>query len=239
MKQVQQGKAQTEEEHKKYDTDCMVCMKLMIEPVKLDCGHLICLSCLEKTLMVKRECPACRKHIPMNFKLKVDTVTQQMCKNSRSEEFKEGYAELKQEIDRRNLYCDMDFVLGNRHEHVPQKVKVGEKWITRNLHKWTLFLKASDPTVDASLTELIEKVKVSLDEDYGATYAWIRPKDDKFELTYTGWAPFVSTVTIYWKRETGMRFEPTSVYHRLSFKGKGQWNEVTLRVLKQAKRLLE
>lgn len=49
-----------EEENKNADGDCPVCMSLMIEPTKLNCGHRFCIQCMDEVLKTNEKCPMCR-----------------------------------------------------------------------------------------------------------------------------------------------------------------------------------
>ncbi len=42
------------------DFDCSLCMKLLVEPVSLACGHTYCRACLIRAISVQPCCPYCR-----------------------------------------------------------------------------------------------------------------------------------------------------------------------------------
>ncbi len=46
--------------HPCQDFDCSLCMKLLVEPVSLACGHTYCRACLIRAISVQACCPYCR-----------------------------------------------------------------------------------------------------------------------------------------------------------------------------------
>eukprot|EP00002_Diphylleia_rotans_P029783 TRINITY_DN607_c0_g1_i20.p1 TRINITY_DN607_c0_g1~~TRINITY_DN607_c0_g1_i20.p1 ORF type:complete len:441 (-),score=90.75 TRINITY_DN607_c0_g1_i20:1510-2832(-) len=45
------------------DTDCVICLSLMINPHLTPCGHTFCLECISKHLESKQSCPLCSKQL--------------------------------------------------------------------------------------------------------------------------------------------------------------------------------
>ena len=52
--------SEVEEEEEKLDTECIVCLNTMVEPVTLPCNHTFCRECLNVFFRTKVECPLCR-----------------------------------------------------------------------------------------------------------------------------------------------------------------------------------
>ena len=46
------------------ETNCAICMLIMVEPATLECKHSFCIICIVKVFNNKRECPMCRHAIP-------------------------------------------------------------------------------------------------------------------------------------------------------------------------------
>ncbi len=44
---------------------CCICLLHMTDPVTLACGHSSCKACIEQCLASKRECPECRRTVPL------------------------------------------------------------------------------------------------------------------------------------------------------------------------------
>ena len=44
--------------------DCCICLNLMIEPVRLACGHRFCGTCLKQAANERPRCPLCRVKSP-------------------------------------------------------------------------------------------------------------------------------------------------------------------------------
>ena len=42
------------------DTECILCMKLLFEPVTTPCGHTFCRACFARTTDHSNKCPMCR-----------------------------------------------------------------------------------------------------------------------------------------------------------------------------------
>ena len=60
------------------DFDCPLCLKLLVEPISLTCGHTFCRGCLTRALSLHPNCPMCRQNTfvtprdqPVNFVLAV------------------------------------------------------------------------------------------------------------------------------------------------------------------------
>ncbi|XP_063409313.1 uncharacterized protein LOC134692736 isoform X2 [Mytilus trossulus] len=39
--------------------DCVICMDTITEPMRLNCGHVFCVDCIEESLKIKPVCPTC------------------------------------------------------------------------------------------------------------------------------------------------------------------------------------
>ncbi|KIZ03391.1 hypothetical protein MNEG_4574, partial [Monoraphidium neglectum] len=58
------------------DTECILCMKLLCEPVTTPCGHTFCRSCFSRALDHSSKCPCCRtvlhvaRELPVSITLK-------------------------------------------------------------------------------------------------------------------------------------------------------------------------
>lgn len=48
--------------------DCALCMKLLVEPVGLLCGHTFCKSCIKRSLALQPSCPMCRASCHLSIK---------------------------------------------------------------------------------------------------------------------------------------------------------------------------
>mmetsp|Transcript_32792 Transcript_32792/g.50058 ORF Transcript_32792/g.50058 Transcript_32792/m.50058 type:complete len:89 (+) Transcript_32792:960-1226(+) len=79
---------------------------------------------------------------------------------------------------------------------------------------------------------MISKVRFGLDESFGVDYMDVRAESAKaFEMTFNGWGTFTVPMTIYWKRETGIK-EPLELEHYLCFEGSGKWRSVNVPISK-------
>lgn len=65
------------EDDKNLETECPICMRLMVEPCRLPCEHVYCAYCTQTFLVNKRECPMDRKKIADSWKITVDRALQE------------------------------------------------------------------------------------------------------------------------------------------------------------------
>ena len=64
---------------------------------------------------------------------------------------------------------DIEFIYGNRHELVPAKNG------SDNKHRWTAFIKAKDPKIQANLGRIIDKVNLGLHPTFGVDHVVMKP----------------------------------------------------------------
>ena len=90
----QNGRKETKTEHKPErnltmddDLECLVCMKLLYEPVSTPCGHTFCRPCFQRTLDHTPSCPMCRRQFYAGFDLPVNTVMKKILERSFPEEY--------------------------------------------------------------------------------------------------------------------------------------------------------
>ncbi|SBT71332.1 RING zinc finger protein, putative [Plasmodium malariae] len=75
------------------DMECAICMKLLIIPVTIPCGHNFCRDCLEKAKEYKNSCPLCRS--PMGDKKNINILLSELIK----EKYPLTYAKRLEEIE--------------------------------------------------------------------------------------------------------------------------------------------
>ncbi|ANQ08125.1 Uncharacterized protein PCOAH_00025590 [Plasmodium coatneyi] len=63
QKELDPPKDESEKEHIPSELECAICMKLLIIPVTIPCGHNFCRDCLEKAKEYKNTCPLCRSNM--------------------------------------------------------------------------------------------------------------------------------------------------------------------------------
>eukprot|EP01103_Thecamoeba_quadrilineata_P006164 TRINITY_DN1588_c0_g1_i1.p1 TRINITY_DN1588_c0_g1~~TRINITY_DN1588_c0_g1_i1.p1 ORF type:complete len:232 (-),score=41.86 TRINITY_DN1588_c0_g1_i1:417-1112(-) len=49
------------------DFDCLLCMRLLYEPITTPCGHTFCRECLARSLDLSNRCPMCRALVFINI----------------------------------------------------------------------------------------------------------------------------------------------------------------------------
>ncbi|CRG96281.1 RING zinc finger protein, putative [Plasmodium gallinaceum] len=75
------------------EVECSICMKLLIVPVTIPCGHNFCRDCLEKVKEYKNSCPLCRSN--MGDKKNINILLGELIK----EKYPITYAKRLEEIE--------------------------------------------------------------------------------------------------------------------------------------------
>lgn len=140
--------------------ECSICMSLMVEPIRISCSHLFCLSCLEKLILDgNMKCPMDRKEFKIEKDLKFDQTIFDSNLEKSPDEFKDKAVKILKERQLMAGLAEILIVFGNKH----QSMKTGED----NKHKWTAFVEVKKSTgrVTDYLNELRKRTK--LDEFVG------------------------------------------------------------------------
>ncbi|KAH7447075.1 hypothetical protein KP509_01G089900 [Ceratopteris richardii] len=98
------------------DFDCVLCLKLLYEPVTTPCGHSFCRACLLQAMDHGNKCPICRVVLLLSPKTYPVSVT---LKNIIEKNFHEEHAARKEEMDMKSSsdgkeilpFFVMDFVM--------------------------------------------------------------------------------------------------------------------------------
>ncbi len=48
-------------------SECAICLESLLQPCKLECGHVFCFLCIKGSLNQKNECALCRSKIKENY----------------------------------------------------------------------------------------------------------------------------------------------------------------------------
>lgn len=64
--------AKISEDDNTIESECGICMTVMVEPVKFPCKHVFCAQCAQVFLVQSRECPLCRVEVPKGWTMTVD-----------------------------------------------------------------------------------------------------------------------------------------------------------------------
>lgn len=76
------------------DFECVLCTKLLCEPVTTPCGHSFCSQCLRRSLDHKNKCPFCRTVLHLTQDLPVSVTLKNIIQRSFPEEYKERQQEM-------------------------------------------------------------------------------------------------------------------------------------------------
>jgi len=207
------------------DSECGICLNLMVEPAKVPCGHYFCIECLEKVLINNRKCPFCRKDVSLNFQPKIDVKMQQEIAKNHPTEYKKRVEELKAQRALELQKVKLVLQYGNTHREVNAQ--------NGNSHDWTAFVKSAHGNVDIS--KFIEQVEFKLHPTFHNPVRIC--KKQPYKVSCLGWGTFWIPITIYWKPELEMGH--TELNHYLSFNGEGEWHTVTIEIEKEKLEKLE
>ena len=143
--------------------------------------------------------------------------------------------EVEKELRARQLIAENQFPLriqfGNRHEIVKNNKKGSA---VQNNHRWTAFIKFTDPKVNQFSLRLIEKVRFGLHPSFGVDHMDVKANaEGKFEIAFNGFGTFTVPITIFFRREVGLPYpRQVKLDHYLSFEGKGGWKTVQIDIEK-------
>ena len=154
----------------KKDSDCPICLNIMVEPVQLKCVHRFCLHCIKdvfaQTELLDEKCPICRADVDYKFQTKqmvVDTTFKEYLKS----QFHDEYMARKRVLRKQNLLQEnklkfndklkIKFVIGNSYKLIKLKDDKNKDKKVQNEHYWTVFVKLENK--DLSIGKLIDKVR--------------------------------------------------------------------------------
>ena len=88
------------------EVECPVCMDVLVDPVSVDCGHVMCLRCLMKSIKAARfeaKCPLCRREVTWRaHNMKIRAAVAWEVENNMTEkemaEYMERMAEYRAEV---------------------------------------------------------------------------------------------------------------------------------------------
>uniref|UniRef100_UPI00398F2175 zinc-binding protein A33-like n=1 Tax=Pristiophorus japonicus TaxID=55135 RepID=UPI00398F2175 len=99
------------------DLTCSICLSLFVEPVRLDCDHNFCKSCIERCWENKEQavsCPECRAVFPQKC-YKNTRVLANLSEKTRQLELtpnpEKGQSHCEEHDEKLKLFCDDDRTL--------------------------------------------------------------------------------------------------------------------------------
>jgi len=193
---------------------CTICMRLLYEPITLECSHNFCKLCLKlllrSTTSESKLCPMCRFDLG-DFDLDTSSINSEMrteLKEKYPELYKERRKEFSEEIeDEKNKYVKK-LVVGNDCKDSFQRGD--EKW-----KLWTFYVLMEE---EENLSEYIEKIVVNLHSTFSPSQLTF--KKPPFEVQRSGWGTFEINFTVYFTEQTKKR--PLDLSWYLSFRDGGR-----------------
>ncbi|CAK93198.1 unnamed protein product (macronuclear) [Paramecium tetraurelia] len=199
---------------------CPICLGVFVDPCKLQCNHIFCLSCLLELVdfnFIQYKCPMCRIQI-MNDKgpFKIDEEIQHIVQTCFKEEFQKRQQEIKlnQEVNQKEMKIKINY--GNEYRYFEEEKS--------NKHQWTLYVTLDyvsqfdqTPLNSLVLIELVDNVKFILDETFYPDVIVVR--NPPFQLTRRGWDVFSIPIEITFKPQ--YKLDPIKIEHHLVFQQGG------------------
>ncbi|PSN71513.1 hypothetical protein BS50DRAFT_487046 [Corynespora cassiicola Philippines] len=242
--------AENAPESVQHDDLCPICQMLLFAPVRTQCNHLLCASCMTQWADVssttnlahasldfdlrdfdanydpirdlEANCPMCRTHTAASLD---DELAKQL-----EERYPVTWAERKVEEETarggrvgQNGVEGIMILIGNKHQ-----IDIGE---ATNIHDWTFFVRTSRPDV-------VKEVRVNLHPTFRPPRLVLRKPP--FEVHRYGWGTFNIEATIIlkapyrWVREATDEPEyALSLDWTLDFGGRGGQGRIRAKIQKQ------
>ena len=217
--------------------DCCICYEIMIEPLKLKCGHRFCAHCFKKATGINKQCPLCRAKTDGTKvdRHSIDLKYQKQLKQKFSDQFEKRYKELEEAGYLVADMIDVQFEVGNRFKLL-KKFNTNKQGY-ENKNEWTAFvymrpLKVDDYTFQ-HVSRLVSHVTFELCEGWpGKLLQKVEAKagDREVALKRRGWGYFELPITIHFHKE--LKIEPMECYHMLDFDN-GDYKVKTLTLSKK------
>ncbi|KAH7371425.1 hypothetical protein BKA66DRAFT_469790 [Pyrenochaeta sp. MPI-SDFR-AT-0127] len=231
-----------------HDDLCPICQLLLFTPVRTQCNHLLCASCMaqwadtsstnqivhssldvnladfdpnyDPTYDLEANCPMCRTHTTAS--------PDQALARQLERKYPETYAErrVEEEVDRGSRVGaggveGVMILIGNKH-----------RWIRRadddNEHDWTFFVRTSRP-------DLVKKIRIDLHPTFRPPRLTLR--HPPYEVRRLGWGTFTIDAEIVLKApyswvvdNAGTQQSTLELTWTLDFEGRGRQGRVRAKV---------
>jgi len=200
------------------DYTCMICLRLLYEPVKLECSHSFCGLCLKKLLRstLNKACPLCRRDLA-DFdqeNAKPDASIENILKKQHASLLAKRQQEHVADIEEEKHKIVKKLIVGNDCVNAPG----GDK----DWKKWTLYLHFEGDEQETG--KFIEKVVVKLHETFRPPV--LEFKKPPFEVSRVGWGVFEINMTLHFQSAT--KKHPMDISWYLSFRDGGRHKIVDL-----------
>jgi hypothetical protein len=141
--------------------DCPICFNMIVEPTRIICGHVYCLSCVEKVVISGDiRCPYDRKPFDYQKDLKLDKRIQQQNLDKDKKTFYETATKLLEY--RKTSFKLEEYTLnfGNYHSVIDST--------NQNRHKWTSFVYLTK--LNNGIKETVENLRKEADLELLVNY---------------------------------------------------------------------
>lgn len=136
--------------------ECSICMSLMVEPIRISCSHLFCLSCLERLILDDNcKCPMDRIKFDFSSDLKFDEEVFKKNFENHNQEFKEKAEKIVKERIATTGSNELHLHFGNTHELLSTA--------DDNQHRWGVFVEVKKSS--GKITEVLSKLRKACNLD--------------------------------------------------------------------------
>lgn len=216
MKRVSNSMPDNFEDLKNYE--CPICIMILVEPIKVSCGHIYCRFCLDELILNSTDenefkCPMCRSSIDKGLDFEIESFLDCCLKEKFPSEYN---VRLKAVEDLRKLWGEYEKLrisYGNTHELVSEPRQSRSMLQYKNTHRWCTFVE-----LDKEKSHLIDQVVFELHPTFNPNTVTITKPP--FQISRLGWGMFEITIIIHWNKNF-IDAEPLKLQHCLSFTGNG------------------
>ena len=172
------------------DHDCMVCYRLLIEPTRLPCSHVLCFTCVQEIIDFSALfCPLCRQEFPNTYRSAIDFMTLNEVRLKYPDDFLKEYAERKQSNQLEQMLARIKVKIGNLSSLASRGSGLPG---SKNRYEWTFFLKCDE----YDISKIVQKVRLELPKEYQLGKVELQ---SPFVFTGIGSSAFVLPLRVYWK----------------------------------------
>jgi hypothetical protein len=139
--------------------ECSVCLSIMVEPIRIKCGHLYCLECIEQIIINGKgndsiKCPMDRLSFDYLNDLKFDKTIQSFNYATNAKSFFEKANRVIESRRNKENLAELTLAYGNFHTLINSQ--------DQNQHQWSAFvsIKKIDSSIKQTMIALQEEANI-------------------------------------------------------------------------------
>lgn len=203
---------------------------MMIEPIRLDCGHRFCGHCLKNASSAGKKCPLCRYEYKVGIKRNnIDLEFERRLKLAYPDEFKRRCEDLARDYCLLSSIVDLRFAVGNKYTLLDKdKCKFLSDGTAIN-HRWQAYVELLPVEgVDQPPTQIMHKLISHITFKVYETYCKAqmvtkitpKPGDGWLWMKRLAWGAFDLPTVIYFRPE--LKIKPIYCRFMLKFGPEGR-----------------